>query len=291
VKNLRSVRVLVTVSVVAVAVAAAWLLWRTYLESPWTRDGRVRADIVQVAPDVAGAVVEVRVKDNQEVRKGEVLLVVDPERYRLALARAEASLKGREAEMEERRGEEQRRTRLPSGVVSEEARGQAEAAFRAAQAAYAQADAELEAARLNLARTEVHAPVNGYVTNLQVEPGDYAVAGRPLLALVDGDSFHLTGYFEETKLARIREGDPVSIRLMGFSAPLAGHVESIARAVTDLQATSGSDLVASVSPTFAWVRLAQRIPVRIALDRVPPGVRLVSGMTATLAVTPEARRP
>jgi RND family efflux transporter MFP subunit len=277
-------RVLVTAAVVALAVAAGWLLWQTYLLSPWTRDGRVRANVVQIAPDVGGVITEVRIKDNQAVGKGDVLMVVDPERYRLAVAQAEAGLRGRASELDQRRRELARRNELTSSAISNETREQAATAFRAAQAAYDQAQAQLDAAKLNLARSEVRSTVNGYVTNLLVQAGEYAQPGRATVAVVDGDSFYVAAYFEETQLRHIHEGDPVSIRLMSAGTPLAGHVDSIARAIADRENTAGSDLIANVNPTFSWVRLAQRIPVRCTIDRLPDGVRLTSGMTATVVV-------
>jgi RND family efflux transporter MFP subunit len=283
----RTAKFVVTTLVVATAAAAAWFAWQAYMRNPWTRDGRVHADIVEIAPDVSGAVAEVRIKDNQAVRKGDVLFTIDPERYRFALSQAEASVQGREQELEQRRRELERRTRLSSAAITVEAREQAETAVATAEAAYDQALAALNTARLNLDRTELRAPVNGFVTNLQVNPGDYATAGRALLAIVNSDSFHVAGYFEETKIRNIREGDRATVRLMGYPDDLQGHVESIARAIADRETAQTSDgLIANVNPTFSWVRLAQRVPVRIALDRVPEDVRLSAGMTATVVVTP-----
>jgi RND family efflux transporter MFP subunit len=280
-------RALVTAVAVALAVAAGWLLWQNYLLSPWTRDGRVRADIVQIAPDVSGLITEVRVRDNQPVQKGDVLMVVDAERYRLALAQAEATAKGRATELDQRRREFQRRNELTSSAISNESREQAATAFHAAEAAYEQARAALAAARLNLERSEMRSTVNGFITNLLVQAGEYAQAGRAAIAVVDTDSFYVAAYFEETKLPRIHEGDPVSIRLMSGAPPLRGHVDSIARAIADRENTAGSDLIANVNPTFSWVRLAQRIPVRCTIEALPEGVRLTSGMTATVVVAPK----
>jgi multidrug resistance efflux pump len=279
------IRVLVTVVVVAAAGVAGWYLWRTYEESPWTRDGRVRVNVVMVAPDVAGAVTDMRVKDNQSVKIGDTLFVIDPARYRLALEQAEAALAGAKSVLDQRQEEQQRRERLSSASISEEALNQARTAALSAQAAYDQAEAALGVAKLNLARTDVRSPVNGHVTNLLVHRGDYATAGHPMVALVDSDSFYVAGYFEETKLRHIKIGDHVSIRLMAYDAPLTGHVESVARAITDRDNALGSDLIANVNPTFSWVRLAQRIPVRIAIDDVPKGITLSAGMTATVVVT------
>ena len=267
---------------------AGWYLWRTYEESPWTRDGRVRANVVMVAPDVAGALVDIRVRDNQEVRIGDVLFVVDPARYKLAVVQAEAMLAGARSVLEQRQEEQARRERLSAASISQEALTQARTATLSAQADYDRAEAALGVAKLNLARTEVRSPVNGHVTNLLIGRGDYAVAGKPMVAVIDNDSFYVAGYFEETKLRHIRIGDPVSIRLMAYQAPLKGHVQSVARAITDRDNATGADLIANVNPTFSWVRLAQRIPVRIAIDDIPKGIALSAGMTATVVVTEPA---
>jgi RND family efflux transporter MFP subunit len=285
-RNITSiVRVLVTVIAVVVAAVAGWYLWRTYQESPWTRDGRVRANVVTVAPDVAGAVIDLKVKDNQEVKIGDVLFVIDPARYQLALQQAEAALAGAKSVSDQRQDELERREKLSPASITEEALMQARSAALSARAAYDEAVAAVGVAKLNLARTEVRAPVNGHITNLLVDRGDYATAGRALLAIVDSDSFYIAGYFAETKLRHINIGDPVSVRLMGYDAPIQGHVQSVARAITDRENAIGSDLIANVNPTFNWVRLAQRIPVRIAIDKVPDGITLSAGMTATVVVT------
>ncbi len=279
------VRGAVTLVAVVIAAAAGWYLWRTYEDSPWTRDGRVRANVVNVAPDVAGAVIDMKVSDNQAVKIGDVLFVIDPARYQLALSQAEAALVGAKTLFDQRQEEYQRREKLSSISISDEALTQARSAALSAQASRDEAEAALGVAKLNLARTEVRAPVNGYVTNLLFHRGDYATAGRAALAIVDSDSYYVAGYFEETKLRHIKIGDAVSVRLLGFNAPIEGHVQSVARAITDRDNATGSDLIANVNPTFTWVRLAQRIPVRIAIDKVPDGVTLSAGMTATVVVT------
>jgi RND family efflux transporter MFP subunit len=279
------VRVLVTVIAVVIAAVAGWHLWRTYQESPWTRDGRVRANVVTVAPDVAGAVIDLKVHDNQEVKIGDVLFIIDPARYQLALQQAEAALAGAKSASDQRQDELERREKLSPASITEEALMQARSAALSARATYDGAVAAVGAAKLNLARTEVRAPVNGHVTNLLVDRGDYATAGRAMLAIIDSDSFYVAGYFEETKLRYIKIGDPVSVRLMGYEAPIQGHVQSVARAITDRENVMASDLIANVNPTFNWVRLAQRIPVRIAIDNVPDGITLSAGMTATIVVT------
>jgi RND family efflux transporter MFP subunit len=284
-------RFAVTAIMVVVAVVAGWSLWRVYEETPWTRDGRVRANVVMVAPDVAGPVVDLRVKDNQQVRIGDTLFTVDPARYQLALQQAEAASAGAKALLDQREEEQSRREQLSAVAISAEALNQARSATASARAAFDSATAALGTARLNLARTAVRSPVNGHVTNLLLNRGDYVTAGRAVVAVVDDDSYYVAGYFEETKLRYINPGDQVSIRLLGFDAPLDGHVESVAHAITDRDNAIGADLVANVNPTFSWVRLAQRIPVRIEIDHVPSGVTLSAGMTATLQVRNSVSEP
>ena len=277
-------RVAVTLSLVAVAAILGTLVWRYYLLAPWTRDGRVRTEVVAVAPEVAGRITELRVSDNQPVRKGDVLFAIDRERYRLAVARAEAVLASREQDLRLKEAQSQRRAGLSDLAVTAEAREQYAATAAIAAAALQEGRVELDVARLDLERTEVRSPVNGWVTNLVLRAGDYATAGRTALSIIDADAFWVSGYFEETKLRRIRDGARVRIELMSESRPLSGRVESIARGITDPNAAAGGEGLANVSPTFSWVRLAQRIPVRIRLDPVPDGVRLAAGMTCTVVV-------
>ena len=279
-------RVLVTVVVVALAVSAGWLIWQNYFLTPWTRDGRVRANIVQIAPDVSGIVTEVLVKDNQAVKHGDVLLVIDPARYHLAVSQAEANVRGAASDLEQRQREFERRSQLTSSAISIETREQAAAAVREATAAYDQAMVQLDTARLNLERSEMRSTVDGYMTNLLVQAGEYAQPGRAMVAVLDRNSFYVAAYFEETKLPEIHLGDRASIRLMSSATPVEGHVDSVAPAIADRENTVGGDLIANINPTFSWVRLAQRVPVRITIDRLPDDVRLISGMTATVVVEP-----
>jgi multidrug resistance efflux pump len=277
-------RVTVTGITVAVAALIGWQLWLYYLEAPWTRDGRVRADVVQVAADVSGLVTDVLVHDNQQVNEGEVLFRIDPARFRIALRDAQAVVDSKLAAAQEAERETNRFARLNALSVSEEQQQQRSAASVEAEAAYQQALASRDVAALNLARSQVRAPVNGFVTNFDMRPGDYVDAGRPLFALIDSDSFYVDGYFEETKLPRMKIGDPARVYLIGESAPIEGHVQSIAGGIADRERQGSADLLANVNPTFSWVRLAQRVPVRIAIDHVPAGVRLVTGRTATVVV-------
>jgi RND family efflux transporter MFP subunit len=269
---------------VAAAVVVAIHLWGYYVDAPWTRDGRVRADIVQVAPDVSGLVTDVLVRDNQKVHRGDVLFRIDRARFALALQQADAVVASRRAALDQADSDLKRYRALTTDAVSQQKQEQVLATQQEAQAAYDQAVADRNLAQLNLDRSEVHASVNGTISNMDLRPGTYVTAGKGVMALVDSDTLHVEGYFEETKLPRIHVGDEVRIHLMGDSGRLTGHVESIAAGIEDRDRAEGTSLLANVNPTFNWVRLAQRVPVRIALDRVPEHTELVAGRTATVEV-------
>ncbi|MDQ7914023.1 HlyD family secretion protein [Pseudomonas sp. 102515] len=275
--------VLFTLLVVCLALILGRLLWVHYMNDPWTRDGRVRAEVITIAPDVAGLVTEIAVRDNQWVNKGDLLLQIDPEHYEIAVHQAEATVAARKATLAMRQQNARRRADIDSLVVSRENREDASSAALAAEADLRQAQAQLESARLNLKRTRVLAPVDGYVTNLSVFKGDYAAAGAPKLAVIDAHSFWVYGYFEETKLPHVRVGAVAEMRLMSGQT-LQGHVESIARGIYDRDNPQSRELTADVNPTFNWVRLAQRVPVRIALDPLPEGLLLAAGTTCTVVL-------
>ena len=283
-------RIAVTLLAVAAAGVLAVALWNVYMVSPWTRDGRVRAYVVDIAPEVSGTVVQLLVRDNELVHKGDALFAIDPSRYVLAIAQSQASLSGAQDTLRLRQSDVRRRAGL-TGVVSVEEQEQFRSSSSQAQSSVDSAQAQLDTARLNLQRSVIYAPVNGYVTNLLLRVGDYASAGQPRLALLDADSFWVYGYFEETKLDGIRVGDPARIRLMGYRQILDGHVDSIARGVADDNGAGNGQGLQNVNPIFTWVRLAQRIPVRVHIDRVPPGITLAAGMTASIAVGAEQRPP
>lgn len=278
-------RIVATLIVVALALVAGRRLWAHYETEPWTRDGRVRADIVQVAPDVSGLVTQVLVRDNQPVVAGTPLFRVDTPRYQLAVSQAAANVASQETQLAQARREAQRNRALGE-LVAGETREQGDAKVAQLAAMLDQARVALATARLNLARTEVRASVAGTVSNLDLRPGDYATAGHPEFAIIDRESLHIIGYFEETKLPRVHVGDPVQVRLMGDDRVIAGHVQSIAGGIEDRDRSAGANLLANVNPTFSWVRLAQRIPVRVAIDNVPAGETLVVGRTATVEVLP-----
>ncbi|WP_395665078.1 efflux RND transporter periplasmic adaptor subunit [Methylocella sp.] len=282
-------RFAVTAAAVAVAGVAGVALWGYYVEAPWTRDGRVRADVVAVAPDVSGLVSEVLVSDNQGVRRGDVLFRIDPERFGLALRQAEAEFAGRQASYEQAAADYDRYAKLSDAAVTQQKLEAARASKLTAQAALDRAAADRDLAKLNLERASVRAPVNGHVANMGLLPGAYVAAGHGVFALIDADSLRVEGYFEETKLARIHVGDRVEVRLMGDDAVLTGRVESVAGGVEDRERSAGANLLANVNPTFAWVRLAQRVPVRVALDADADRAKLVVGRTATVSVLGPAK--
>lgn len=276
---------LLTALIFAAAILLGRALWVHYMDEPWTRDGRVRADVVNVAPDVSGAVVTMPVADNQFVKKGDLLMEIDPSHYRIAVQQAQANVAARQAELRMRRADAARRADLDSLVVSKEQRENAMQTASTAEAQLQQAQAALDAAQLDLERTRVVSPVDGYVTNLNVHRGDYASAGTPKLAIVDSHSFWVYGYFEETKLPHVRIGDKAEMRLMSGGV-LKGRVESISRGIYDRDNPQSRELLADVNPTFNWVRLAQRVPVRIRIDEVPAGTVLSAGTTCTVVIAP-----
>ncbi len=274
---------LATLLVLALAIWIGRTLWVHYMNTPWTRDGRVRADIINVAADVNGYVVNVPVKDNQLVKKGDVLLEIDPEHYELAVKQAQSLVASRKATWEMRKVNARRRADMDNLVISKENRDDAGNIADSALADYQHALAQLDSAMLNLKRTKVLATVDGYVTNLNVHRGDYARVGDPKMAVIDKDSFWVYGFFEETKLPHIRVGDKADLQMMSGEV-LKGHVESISRGIYDRDNPESRELVADVNPTFNWVRLAQRVPVRIHIDEIPDGFLLAAGTTCTVIV-------
>lgn len=284
----RVIAPVVTILLVAVALVAGRAVWLQFTVAPWTRDGQVQGYVVNVAPEVSGRITRVAVADNQPVRRGDVLYEIEPVDFQIALAAAQAAVQSRQADMAAKQQQAARRTELSTLSTSVEEKQTFQANADMARLAYASAEAQLSQARIDLDRTKVVSPVNGYVTNLQVRAGDYATKGGRNISVVDADSFWIAGFFEETKIAGIRLGDPALVALMSFREPVRGHVESIARGINTPNTSPGSLGLASVDPVFTWVRLAQRIPVRIHIDAVPAGVELALGMTATVSVGPAA---
>ncbi|GLV25920.1 membrane protein [Sphingobium sp. TomTYG45] len=243
--------------------------------------------MVPVSADVAGLVTEVRVVDNQSVRKGDVLFVVDRPRYQLALEQADATLMNKRASLAQSVREDRRNSAIRE-VIAAETVEQGRTRTYELRAEVAQAVAARNLARFNLERTLVRAPVDGVVTNTTLQPGVYVVVGKPALALVYGKTLRVEGYFEETKLPAIQVGDQASIYIMGVADEIHGRVHSIAGGIEDRERGGTDGQYADVNPSFDWVRLPQRIPVRIEIENKPANVRLIPGQTATVVIHPRA---
>ena len=339
-REMRVMPVLITLLVVAVAILLGGAMWDAYMGAPWTRDGTVRAYVVTMAPEVAGRIVELPIVENKNVHKGDLLMIIDPTNYTIAVNQAEAAVQQGEASVQNidaqiavqqaqisaNQGQVDRAqaalvfAKQQAGRYGQLARDgwgtvqdaqqfasqlrQQDAAVQSAlenlalvqrqiaslnaqrlsaEATVAQAKAQLRQAQVNLGRTRILSPVDGYVTNLLAQLGDYVNVGVNTISVVD-NAFWVDGYFEETNLAPIGVGDPAEIKLMGYSPVLHGHVDSIARGINVANAQPNGQGIAMVNPIFTWVRLAQRVPVRIHIDDVPKGVVLVAGMTATVQI-------
>ena len=278
-------RYLITILVVLAALFIGWRLWIHYENDPWTRDGRIKADVVQVAPDVTGQVVKINVKDNQQVNVGDVLFEIDPARFDLALRQAKAAEEAAKVTLAQAIRESNRNRELKD-LLAAEVTEQGQSRVDEARAALLQAVVNRDKAQLDLDRTKVLAAVDGTVTNLDLRTGSYVTASKPVMALVDRHSYYAEGYFEETKLPNIEEGNRATIKLMSSDTVLEGHVHSVSRGIADRERTTGSNLLQNINPAFNWVRLVQRIPVRVEFDKLPEGTKLVAGQTVTIEVFP-----
>jgi len=279
------ISVVVTPAAVALAAVLSWAMWGAYMEAPWTRDATVRTYVVTIAPEVSGRIAELAVVDNQFVHKGQVLMMIDPTDYRIAVKLAIAAVQQAQASALNADREATRRQRLSdAAAISVEQTQAYQTQAIAARAQLQQAQANLEQARVNLARTTIRSPVSGWVTNLLAQLGDYASTGQSQISIVDAGSFWIDGYFAETQLGSIHKGDRASVKLMGYSTVLPGRVVSIARGIDVANAQPSQGGLAQVNPIFSWVRLAQRIPVRVHIDNVPEGMVLAAGMTATVQI-------
>ena len=276
-------RVVLTLLVVAFACVVVWRMTMYYMFAPWTRDGHIRADVVQSAPDVSGLIKQVEVRDNQPVTRDQVLFVIDQERFKLALRQAQATVADRKETLAQAQRESRRNKGL-GNLVAREQLEESQSREMRAQAALTEAQVAVDSAQLNLDRTVVRSPVDGYVNDRAPRVNEFVTAGRPVLSIVDSSSFHIDGYFEETKLDGIHVGQSVDIRVIGDNARLRGHVESIVAGIEDRDRSSGQNLLPNINPAFSWVRLAQRIPVRIVFDDVPEDFRMIAGRTATVSI-------
>jgi RND family efflux transporter MFP subunit len=273
-----------TAGIAVVAVLIALVTWDQYNAGPWTRDGRVRVQVASVAPQISGQITELRIVDNQFVHKGDLLYVIDPFDFDVALRTNKAILQQRIADLNVKDSQSERRRRLSDLASTTEEKQIYEGNALQAKAAVDSAQQQVRQAEINLQRTEVRSPVNGIVTNLLLREGDYAHLGATNVSIIDTDSYWIDGYFEETKLARLCVGDQAEAKLMGYPTPITGHIATVTLGVSVSNAAASTQGLPNVDPVYTWVRLAQRVPVRIAIDKVPPGVPLVSGLTATVTI-------
>jgi RND family efflux transporter MFP subunit len=279
-----TLKTLATLLILALPLLAALIIWDYYVASPWTRDGSVRVQVASVAPQVSGQITEIRVVDNQFVHRGDVLYVIDPFDFHVALDTKKAERRQRAADVQVKRVQAERRAHLTDLATTPEEQQQYAGSATQAQAAFDSAQAEVAQADINLQRTQVRSPVNGYVTNLLLRLGDYAHTGVTNISVIDADSYWIDGYFEETKMAHICIGDRAEAKLMGYRAPIVGQVQTVTRGISVSNATPSTQGLPNVDPVYTWVRLAQRVPVRVRITHVPAGVPLVSGMTVTVTI-------
>ena len=277
-------RRLATLAIALVAMLVSIVTWDQYVTAPWTRDGRVRVQVASVAPQVSGQITQLRVVDDQFVRKGDILYQIDPFDFDVTLRSSRASLEQKQADLHVKDLQSERRRRLSDLATTPEEQQTFEGNAIQAKAAVDAARQQVAQAEINLKRTQVRSPVNGYVTNLLLREGDYAHQGVSNVSIVDTDSFWIDGYFEETKLARLCIGDRAEAKLMGYASSIIGRVTTVTRGISVSNASAGAQGLPNVDPVYTWVRLAQRVPVRIAIDEVPPGVPLISGATATITI-------
>jgi multidrug resistance efflux pump len=280
-----SFNLIATLIVFVGSVILAFQAWDYYEHTPWTRDGRVRVYTVQIAPEISGTVVALNVRDNQLVHRGDLLFKIDPRTYENAVTQAEGELGQAKAKASYLDADARRMAQLTNLAASDQAKEDALGVARNADASITQLTGTFKQARLDLERTEIRSPVDGWVTNLQLQAGSFATNGQPAMTLVDAHSFWVEGYFEETQLARIAIGDRATAVLLGYPVrALTGHVSGIGHGITVSDAAAGVQGLPAVNPVFTWVRLAQRVPVRMEIDDLPPDLVLSAGMTATVSV-------
>jgi len=282
-------RYAITLLLVVIAIVIIFRAWVFYTESPWTRDAKFSADVVAISPDVTGLITDVPVHDNQLVKKGDTLFVVDRPRYQMALDQAQADVEYYQAVANEKRREAARRNQLGTSAMSREAIDQANNDLTTTEHQLAKAIATRDLAVIDLDRTTIKAPSDGWVTNLNVYEGEFITRGSVAVALVQQHSFYVMAYMEETKLDGVRPGFRAEITPLGSNTVLRGTVDSIAAGVTNSSSSVDSKGMATVDSNLEWVRLAQRVPVRIHLDD-QPGNRFPAGTTATVVITGDKDR-
>jgi len=282
------IKLIVTLTILAAAGYVAYHKYRVYIDNPWTRDGQVRTQVIQVAPRVTGMVTKIHVADNQKVKKGDLLFEIDPSQYELNVKKAEARLKRTLEAAKGTRIEYERVKNIyakDKGAVSQKDLVRNETNYYKSLADIDSSTEALNTAKLNLSYTKVYAEVDGYVSNITFQTGTQATANKPLLALVDTSTYWVFGFFREDKIPYVKTGDDAVVTLMAYpDTPLKGKVESIGWGISLADGNPGNNLLPSIKPVFQWIRLAQRIPVRIKLDTLPENVKLRFGLTASVMV-------
>jgi RND family efflux transporter MFP subunit len=272
----------------------AYGAFEEYIRNPWTRNGQVRGHVIQVSPRVSGMVLHIAVADNQFVRRGDLLFTIDTEPFEIAIAQAEANLNRQQINSKGRKIEYQRLNEIyqkDAGAISEKDLIRRETSYNESLSNIDAATEQLRGAKLNYTYTEVYASVDGYVSNVDFQIGTQAVANKPILALVDSSSFWVFGYFRESQIGEITLGDKARVTLMAYpDSPLEGHVESLGWGIAPSDGTVGYNLLPSIKPVFQWIRLAQRIPVRVELGELPEGVELRFGLTASVMIIADPSR-
>ena len=285
--------IVLTSIIVLIAAGLAFIRYKDYVTNPWTRDGQVRAQVVQVTPRVSGPIINLPIKDNQFVKAGDLLFEIDPRTYKASVIQADASLQQAQVNVDESRDEMNRGKAIrkkDKGAMAEQEYISRVNAFRADKATALGMQGSLENAQLNLEFTQVRASVDGYITNLNLRLGSQAVANQPALALVDVNSYWVHGFFRENYIKDVHAGSPAVVTLMTYpDQPLKGVVDSIGWGIAQQDGSTSFDLLPAISPTFEWIRLAQRVPVRIHLTNVPEGVKLRVGTTGSVLVITDKR--
>ena len=262
--------------------------YQEYFANPWTRDGQVRAQVIQVSPRVSGMVTKIDTIDNQFVKQGDLLFEIDKEPFEIQIAQTNAELKREKANLRGTKIEYERVRNIAKrdkGAVSQKDLIRHEVNYYKSLAKIDSLNEKLNAAKLNLTFTNIYASVDGYVSNINFQIGSQAVANKPILALVDSNSFWVFGYFRESMLEKINIGDRAKVTLMAYkNKPISGVVESIGWGIAHSDGNPGANLLPSIKPVFQWIRLAQRIPVRVKVDKLPEGVQLRFGLTASVKI-------
>ena len=283
-----SIKIILNLAIFGSAIYFGYNKFEEYINNPWTRDGQVRAQVIQVTPRVSGTIEKINIVDNQFVKKGDLLFEIDPSPFIITIAQTKADLKREQVSARGTKVEYERVQNIAKkdkGAVSQKDLIRREVSYYESLAKIDSLKEKLNTAKLNLTFTKVYASVDGYVSNINFQVGSQAVANSAILALVDSNSFWVFGFFRESMISRVAIDDDVRVTLMAYSdTPLSGKVESIGWGIAHSDGNPGQNLLPAIQPVFTWIRLAQRIPVRVKLDKLPEGVKLRFGLSASVMI-------